>query len=233
MSSPDNPGGKPPIERPPPATPLSYSIDGGPPRPIESKPVTSESIRSLWQSMPTTPVTISADEMRARMARFEKRIQRRNLVEYVATAFVVAVFGWYATWPTTTILWPVANILIILGALYVAWRLHRYAAARPKEDASITGLVDFHRAELVRQRGALLTVWRWYLLPFVPGTVLWLAAAAINRTARSGTSLPIMPLVAAGLVIAALFFAIFLVNLLGAAHLQRRIDELDRYRGTE
>lgn len=194
-------------------------------------PVTAENIRSLWQKMPTDTVVITADEMRAKTLKFEQRVRHRNFIEYGATVFVVVIFGWYATWPKpATPLWPIANILIVLGALYVAFSLHRHArAASAPPVASITGLLDFHRAELARQRDALVTVWRWYVLPFAPGLVLWFVAMWV------GTPSSAQPKVAAVVIIAGLFCiavcaAIILLNLLGAARLQRMIEDLDRYK---
>jgi len=194
-------------------------------------PVTADNIRSLWQKMPTDTVVITADEMRAKTLKFEHRVRRRNFIEYGATVFVVVIFGWYATWPKpATPLWPIANILVVLGALYVAFSLHRHArAASAPPGASVTGLIDFHRAELARQRNALVTVWRWYVLPFAPGLVLWFVAMWV------GTAPGAQPKVAAAMIIAGLFCiavcaGIILLNFLGAARLQRMIEDLDRYK---
>src|SRR5690606_35891927 len=110
------------------------------------------------------------------------KVKRRNLIEYVAAAFVILMFGWYATLPLAdTPLWPVANIMIIIGTLVVVWNLHRIgrASATPAS-AEFGALLDFHRAELVRQRDALRTVWLWYIAPFIPGFALWLAALWIG-----------------------------------------------------
>lgn len=197
---------------------------------MSNKPVQPGDLRSLWQSMPTTPVVITAEEMRARAKKFERKVRRRNLVEYIAAAFIVVVFGWYATFPEpATPLWPIANVMIIAGVLVVVWNLHRLAKANtPPPGASAASLIDFQRAEYTRQRDALKTVWLWYIGPMVPGLVVWFIAA--------GSGMPhltpmraLLGLGGAAFAAVLVFGFIILLNLIGAARLQRMIDDLDRY----
>lgn len=186
-------------------------------------------LQSLWQSMPTPIVAITADEMRARASTFERKVKRRNLIEYAAAAFVILALGWYATLPlATTPLWPVANIAIIIGTLVVVWNLHRIgrAAATPAS-AEFGALLDFHRAELVRQRDALRAVWLWYIAPFLPGLALWFAALWIGTPGALKTLTWAMTLGGAALFAALICGAVIALNLVGAARLQRLIDELD------
>ena len=190
-------------------------------------------LRSLWQTMPATPVTITAEEMRLRATAFQRKVSRRNYIEYSAAAFVIIVFGWYATWPIpATPLWPIANILCALGVLCGVYNLHRYAAAVAPTADSVPSLIDFHRAELVRQRNALATVWRWYILPVIPGLLLWLIAIWIGSPPERQARLA-APLIAVALICMLVFGLIILLNLLGAARLQRMIDDLERYKEKE
>lgn len=190
-----------------------------------------DDIRSLWQSMPVTPLAISAEEMRAKAKKFEHKIRRRNVIEYAASVLVVAIFGWYATFPVpATPLWPIANLMIIAGILVAAWNLHRKArASTPPATASATTLVDFQRAEFIRQRDALRTIWRWYIFPIVPGLIVWFIAVTVGIPVKD----PVRHAISLGitiLVVLLVFGGIVLMNLLGAAHLQRQIDALDRYK---
>ena len=43
-------------------------------------------LRFLWQTMPTSPITLSVEELRARATKFERKVRRRNLTEYIAAA---------------------------------------------------------------------------------------------------------------------------------------------------
>lgn len=199
---------------------------------MTTQPPPPDDIRSLWQAMPVETVAISVDEMRATAKAFEKKIRRRNYIEYAASVLVVSIFGWYATLPiAATPLWPIANLLIIAGVLVVVLNLHRKArAATPPASASAEALVAFQRAEFVRQRDALKTVWRWYILPIIPGLVLWFIAMGIGAAAAARDPVRVMiGLGGAGAITVLVFAAIILLNLLGAAHLQRQIDALDRY----
>lgn len=186
-------------------------------------------LRSLWQTMPTAPITLSVEELRTRATAFERKVRRRNLVEYIATAFVVVIFGWYATFPIpATPLWPMANLMIIAGVLVVAWNLHRLArASKPPPGADAASLVDFQRAEYVRQRDALKSVWLWYIGPIIPGLIVWFIAAGVGVPGLT----PMRAAIGLGgtaLIAMLVFGVIILLNLLGAARLQRMIDDHDR-----
>lgn len=187
-------------------------------------------LQSLWQSMPTPVAPITVDDMRARASTFERKVKRRNLIEYVAAGFVIVAFGWYATLPlAATALWPVANIAIVIGALVVVWNLHRIGhAATTPTSAEFGTLLDFHRAELVRQRDALRTVWLWYIAPFLPGLALWFTALWIGTPDALKTPTWAMALGGSALFAALICGAIIVLNLIGAARLQRLIDELHK-----
>jgi hypothetical protein len=199
---------------------------------MTEKPFKADSYQALWQSMPTEPVVITPYEMRMRAALFEGRIRRRNRIEFIACAIVVAIFCWYATWPRFTILWPIANIMIALSAIYVAFNLHKRGKAGATPDGgTVASLAEFQRQELIRQRDALRSVGTWYLLPFVPGLLLWFVAMWMGRGPHAANPAAF----AAGLVMTfvfcvAVFGLIWMLNLLGAARLQRMIDDLDRYK---
>ena len=197
---------------------------------MSTKPIPPGDLRTIWQSMPVETIAVSADEMRAKAQAFQTKVRRRNRIEYVATAFVVTTFSWYATFPSKTWLWPIANIMIIVGVLVVAANLHRRARAGvAPETGSAAMLIDFQRSELVRQRDALRTVWLWYVLPVAPGVIAWFIAAAIGL-AEKNPERTLLALGGTALVVTLVFATIILLNLLGAARLQRAIDALDHYR---
>jgi hypothetical protein len=197
---------------------------------MSNKPVSPGDLRSLWRTMPVETVTVSMEEMRAKAEGFQKRIRRRNFIEYAATLIVVVVLSWYATLPSRAgLLWPVSHGFIIVGMLIVALNLYlRGRAAAPPAEASAQSLIDFQRAELTRQRDALRTVWLWYILPVVPGIILWFIAIGIDMTARNPER-ALIALSGAAIVVVLVFVIIILLNLLGAARLQRMIDDLSRY----
>lgn len=183
--------------------------------------------RDLWQSQPAPHIVVSAAEMRARAAAFDRRIRHRNRTEYIAAGVTIVMFGWYATFPEPrTPLWPIANIVMAVGMLVAMWNLHRISRATPAPDAaSVTSLIEHHRADLVRHQQSARSVWLWYIMPVVPGTLLWFTAQAIGRKSDA-LLLPFAGVFAATI---AVFIAVIVLNLRGAARLQRMIDELDHY----
>jgi hypothetical protein len=202
---------------------------------MTNEPFHAASLQSIWQSLPTETITLSVEDMRARASKLDRRIRRRFIVEYVASVVVIIAFSWYATWPApATPLWPIANVAIIVGTIVMLWNLHRVSRQqKPSGSASIKSLVEYHRANLAYQRDGLRTVWLWYLLPFVPGVVMWLAALWISRPATPAGDVMAGFLIVTAAFCVAVFGLLFALNLLAAAHLQRQIDDLDRFKEKE
>ncbi len=87
-----------------------------------------DELRNAWQNQPGEKITVSLEEIRRRAGKFQRRIWWRNAREYVAVAIVVLIFGFYLKWYPN----PVAragSVMIIAGALYVAYELHRRASS--------------------------------------------------------------------------------------------------------
>lgn len=172
---------------------------------------------------------MSIADIHTRAERFQRRIRVRNWIEYAAAAIVIAGFTW-AAFAVGDIIARAACGLIVLGTLYVVWKLATVARASAKSDETMSW-ADFHRAELVRQRDALNGIWRWYLGPLVPGwAVFWIGV---------GLPPPTVPPVWGSVSVAALGFAIGMAVFFGIAALNKRaakalqaeIDTLDRARG--
>lgn len=187
-------------------------------------------IRYLWRNMPTDTVIITAEGMRARARKFQTGVRVRNSIEYIAFVIVVAAFS-YQAWNAPNWQASLAGVLMIIGASVAVWNLYRRgrAVATPVA-ASAKDLIAFQRGELVRQRDVLVSVWRWYLMPFVPGfayfsVIAWMGYLE-NDMPLAEQQAKVIGFVA---VLAAVFAISILLNLLGAAHLQRRIEDLDRY----
>ena len=112
--------------------------------------------------------------------------------------------------------------MIAAGAVYVAYKLHTLAGAGEPDMAQ--SVVTFHRAELVRQRDALKSVWRWYLAPFIPGVLVFVGGTQFSSDIN-------MPLVARLLglgtslgIFAVIFGGIFWLNQRAAKKLAKSVE---------
>jgi hypothetical protein len=185
-------------------------------------------IKTIWRNQKTED-TVTLENIHERAAKFQRRVRNRNLREYIAAIFVIVVFSWYI-WILPDWFLKAASALIVVAVLFVTWQLHvRGSASRLPQDGSAMGDVDFHRRELIRQRDAVKSVWLWYMLPFVPGTVLFMYGIYRHlgvtghsvHPARFGLTVAITVFV---------FAAGLFLNARAARRLQKRIDELDRLR---
>jgi hypothetical protein len=176
--------------------------------------------QALWQSQPRTGRVLSLDEVREHAHRLERRVARRNLREYVAAVIVVIGYGW-GMWVMPSALIRGGALLIIAATVLVVWRLHRWGRAQPlPSDLALKPALAFHRSQLERQRDGLKGVWRWYLLPFVPGLLVLVIGASLFE--------PIGPrrATAFGLGAMAVMIGGHLLNRRAARRLQKYIDHL-------
>lgn len=195
---------------------------------------TSAGFSNLWQGQPTEPTRMSPEDFRNRMRKFERTIARRNIGEYVASTFVVILFAFYA-WKFPTLSLRIGCGLIIAGTLYVVYQLHRRASAKPAPaEWALTSCIEFQRQQMTRQRDALQSVLMWYLLPFLPGMIVFLLglfqfvmdiARSAGRPFPMGIAIASFSFIA--LCITAVFFAVWKLNNWAAKKLQVQIDELD------
>jgi hypothetical protein len=180
-------------------------------------------LQSLWQDQPAQIGALSTEELRHGSRRLVRIVGRRNRREYVAAVIVALVFGpmaWFA--PLTLI--RVGSVLTLAAVMFVVYHLHRYGAAQamPAEMA-LTSCLAFHRHELERQRDLLRSVWKWALLPLVPGMLLIYLGPVLAHPERASRA---SWLAAATLV----FFALIAeLNRRVAKKIQARIDALERH----
>ena len=171
-------------------------------------------------------------EIRTSAVKFRARVSRRNRIEYAAAALSAGVFLFYAFALPGGPVFKAGCVAAALGALLLAWNLHRRAGSARHTDVEqvAKSLAEFHRAQLVRQRDALRSVLTWYLAPLAPGLALLLLGAALDTVERFG------PLIAFGgqgllaTVIAGAYFYIWRLNRKAANALQAEIDDIDAIR---
>lgn len=194
----------------------------------------SDELCGLWQSQRSEFIPMPVEELRQASGKLASQVYWRNLREYSAAIFVVAGFGYYL-WEFHTVLLRLGSGLTIAGVLYMAVQLHRKgSAAGMAEEMESKTCLEFYRSALVRQRDLLSSVWKWYLLPFAPGMILFLLGLLKFVLDQPASHLHyaaialVFGLTFAGC--AGVFALVGWLNRRAAKDLQRKIDALDTAR---
>ena len=171
-------------------------------------------IRSAWQAEPAERFVLKEEHMQAQLSKLQRKIKWRNIVEYAAGLSVLIVFTAYAI-NLTSVWMKIGSVLTIMATVFVLTNLHFRAGLRsqPIEFESRS----FYISELERQRDVLRSVWLWYVLPFVPGFILFRVGVHLGGWQSH-------PFVAdaVGLLLTAI---VIWLNRRAARRLQHKIDE--------
>jgi hypothetical protein len=145
--------------------------------------------KTLWKGQDMTPQILTPQMLESRSHRLDQRIRSRNRWEYGVGALGIAGSALIAFWllgdgidDLPDLLVGGGFIVLALGAVFALLQLRwRTGGASPMDgaQASRTG----YRAELVRQRNALRSVFSWYIAPFLPGFVLIYGATLFDPSA--------------------------------------------------
>ena len=185
-------------------------------------------LQKLWATQPVEPFSLSPEELRQRARKFQASLRIRNITEYLAALLVVGVFGWMAF----LIPQPVVKLgagLIILGALYVSWKMHTYSGVNMAHGGdTANSLIGYHRDELVRQREALANVWRWYLLPFLPGALLFVSGVSFAPDTGLPFLLALPGFLFSLVIMGGIAFGIIWLNNRAVRQIDAEIAELDK-----
>ncbi len=190
----------------------------------EHSPATD--VKAAWQGQPTEIPPMVLEQVRTDALRLQRRNRFVLIRELIATAVVIVIFGLYLRFLPGALI-KAGSALVIGWALVMIWRLVRLLSPRRVPDEALACL-DFHRAELERQRDALHRAGRWVFLPMAVVFVLFGVGRWIGPT-PPGRALWVDHLIIA--VISALLAETLVLarlwQLNRADKLQDRIDELD------
>ena len=183
-------------------------------------PPNDRDLQALWQSQSPDRSAITLNEIRQMAQRLEHRVAWRNGREYIVAAIVVAVFGWQM-FKFPSALLRIGAGLIIAAVIAVVYMLHLWGTAQTlPSDLALTSALEFHRAQLEKQRDLLRSVWWWYLLPFVPGVVVMVIGRALAQPERMAQ------IIAWSVGMIVIMVGGYVLNQRAAARIQRRIDGL-------
>jgi hypothetical protein len=189
-----------------------------------------ERMRQLWLRQAQPAPQVDAAALRRAARRLRRRVWIRNLTEWGA-ALLLLPACLQSMLRSDRPLTRVGLAGIALGGLYVSAALYRRGrAGRQPASASTAEFLRAHVLALARQAELLESVWRWYLLPFVPGVALVyldaaLAAWAASRSTPRGTGVW-LTLAAAILLTCLVFATIAVLNRRAARDLRREAAAL-------
>lgn len=191
--------------------------------------MTRDPVKQAWQASVAFAGGPPFDEVRKGADKFYRFVKWRNRVEYAACVVAVAIFSAYI-FVLPHVLHKVGSALVVLATFYVAWQLHRRASAVAPEEAGARPILVFARAQLVRHRDALRSIFWWYIGPFLPGIALIIVGSGLDAQVEGqGPPIWVRWLALAGM--AAILVGIWWLNQLAARKLQTRIDEIDALMG--
>jgi hypothetical protein len=180
--------------------------------------------KQAWQASVEIAGAPPLEEVRKGVNRFYRFISWRNGIEYVACAIGAISFSVYV--------FTVSHLFQKVGSVMIAGGVPRGVAApstglRARADAAgLMPLLEFARRQLTRQRDALRGLFRWYVLPFLPGLTMIVVGNSSARMVAIGWP---EGLFLAGLIV--LFGGVFRLNLHFASEVRDHIDEIDALLG--
>ena len=184
--------------------------------------------KQAWQASVEIADAPPLDEVRKGAVKFYRYIKWRNAAEYAACVVVVIAFGAYV-FTLPHLLQKIGSALVVVATFYVAWQLHHRASAEPPEKAGTMPILAFARAQLVRQRDALRSIFWWYMLPFLPGLAMVLLGSGQDPALAAKT--PVWGRWLTLALMAGVFAGLWWLNQVAARRLQRHIDGIDALTG--
>ena len=183
--------------------------------------------KQAWQASVEIAGAPPLEEVRKGVNGFYRFIRWRNGIEYVACAIGVSTFSVYI-FTMQHLLQKAGSAMIVAAGIFMAWQLHRRAGAMAPENAGTMPLLAFSRAQMVRQRDALRGLFWWYILPMLPGMLVFLlGTTAAKRGATTALVAPGRPEWIFIAVMAAFIALVCWLNIHFASKLQKHIDEID------
>lgn len=163
----------------------------------------------------------------ARATAFERKIRRRNFIEYAAGVLVTVLFGGSALGAIAKgeVLITAGLLTIIVGVWVALWNLRQRGSnleRRPEEPC-----LDHLKRQYRRQYEALRAVPLWYIGPMVPGVALFYFGVAEGVARTLGWSEALSGLAKPVAISFGIFAAIALANVVAARMIRRKIAELD------
>jgi len=178
-------------------------------------------LKALWQGQDSETPTMTAMAIRALARNYGDNLRGRIWLGVGVAAIEVVVFVSYA-WRAQNEILRTGWLIMLAGIGWMTWRIVGKRPARlPPPEASAATLIEFHRAELERQR----TNFTWVTVSAAPIFVGMVVALVGMQKARPNMSLANVAPVAALAV--AWWFAAVVMQRRQARRLAEQIAEMD------
>jgi hypothetical protein len=180
--------------------------------------------KSIWQSQPTEPSTMTLEKVRLRARDLHARTRRELLGSIATPVIVIGMSGWGIALTHNTAL-RLIFALGIVWALAGQYFLHRgmWPATLPGDAALNTGL-EFYRREVTRRRYLFGRVLQWSFGPAMLSVGAWIATIIMLGNRQN-----LHPFVNMIPFLALLFIwivAVFVIRMRHERELRREIDDL-------
>ena len=181
-------------------------------------------LKALWKGQETETKPMSVDAIRARAARYTNKLRWIFLFGFTLMLAEILIFGRYAlTLPTMASRIGMLAILVGLGWMIARFTI-RWPGRLPDAKASGGSVLEFHRAELQRQRETFTDL-LIMVGPMLLGIVIFVVATMFARPHPSViNSAPILAMIALWLVGA------WWLARRGERRRQQRLKEIDATR---
>jgi hypothetical protein len=181
-------------------------------------------LKALWQGQEKENPTMTATAIRALARNYGDNLRGRIWLGMSIAAVEALVFGIYA-WRAPNDLLRAGYLIVLVGVGWMVWRILTKRPGRlPPPEASTTALIDFHRAELERQKPSF----GWLTVTVAPVFVGMFVSLLGMQKARPNMALanfaPVL------LMIVAWWFAAFVMQRRQAKRLAEQIAEMDQLR---
>jgi hypothetical protein len=180
----------------------------------------------LWSNQMIDEMKPSTESIQSSARKFERKIRRRNLLEWLAGLVVILAFAGIGI-TQENLLGRLGALEIIVATIYISFRLFRDGRTQYTLDPTMS-TVDYlkvHRSELLRQEKLLQKAPYWYVGTLAIGLVA-ISAGRILVTLDAGDSL-VSELISLFIIIVVLGVVV-VANLKAASKLRQEADSITR-----
>jgi len=183
--------------------------------------LTPTSPEELWLNQPEEETNMTLKEIRSKALKFQTKIRRRNLIEYIGIVVGTAMYCGFM-WYLPGVLVKLGAALTLAGMYFSVYQIRRDGSAREVPvDSSPTECLEFHRRELTRQRDMLRRVGPWHIGPALPGLALFFVGVWIENVDGLEESLIVG---ASGVLAAAVLSFVYWLNVRAANKLDQELE---------